>query len=49
MKRHIVLVIIVLLLGLFIAFSAAADAYASPSYDASLSFIKHKTDDGVPV
>jgi hypothetical protein len=41
MKRHIVLIIILILLGLFIAFSAA-----SHSYDDPLTFILHKTDDG---
>lgn len=49
MKRHIVLIIIVLLLGLFIAFSAAAHPYEGPPYDAPLTFIKHKTDDGRPI
>lgn len=49
MKRHIVLVIIVLLLGLFIAFSAAADPYAGPSYSASLTCTKKKADDERPV
>jgi len=41
MKRHIVLIIILILLGLFIAFSAAAHPY-----DAPLTFRKHLTDDG---
>jgi hypothetical protein len=41
MKRHFVLVIILILLGLFIAFSAAAHPYDSP-----LTFIPHKTEDG---
>ena len=41
MKRHTVLIIILIILGLFIAFSAAAHAY-----DAPLTFIEHKTDDG---
>ena len=40
-KRHFVLVIILILIGLFIAFSAAAHPYDDP-----LTFIKHKTDDG---
>ena len=41
MKRHIVLIIILILIGLFIAFSAAAHPY-----DAPLTFRKHLTDDG---
>ena len=44
MKRHTVLIIILILIGLFIAFSAAAHAY-----DSSLTFIEHKTDDGRPI
>jgi hypothetical protein len=40
MKRHTVLIIILIILGLFIAFSAAAHAYDSP-----LTSIEHKTDD----
>jgi hypothetical protein len=46
MKRHIVLIIILILLGLFLAFSAAAHPYDGPPYDAPLTFIEHKTDDG---
>jgi hypothetical protein len=40
-KRHFVLVIVLILLGLFIAFSAAAHPYDEP-----LTFRKHLTDDG---
>jgi hypothetical protein len=40
-KRHFVLITILILIGLFIAFSAAAHPY-----DAPLTFIEHKTDDG---
>jgi len=40
MKRHFVLIIILIIIGLFIAFSAAAHPYDSP-----LSVIEHKTDD----
>ena len=40
-KRHFVLVIILILIGLFIAFSAAAHPY-----DAPFTYIEHKTDDG---
>ena len=46
MKRHIVLIIVVMLLGLFIAFSAAAHPYDGPPHEAPLTFIEHKTDDG---
>jgi hypothetical protein len=46
MKRHIVLIIIFLLLGLFIAFSAASHPYEGPPYDAPLTFIEHQTEDG---
>ena len=45
-KRHFVLVIILILIGLFIAFSAAAHPYDAPPHDAPLTFIEHKTDDG---
>jgi hypothetical protein len=41
MKRHIVLVIILILLGLFIAFSAAAHPYEEP-----LTFMPHRSEDG---
>ena len=41
MKRHMVLVIILILIGLFVAFSAAAHPENSP-----LTFRKHLTDDG---
>jgi len=44
MKRHTVLIIILIILGLFIAFSAAAHPYDDP-----LTFILHKTDDGRPI
>lgn len=44
MKRHIVLIIILLILGLFVAFSAA-----SHSYDSALIFIEYETDDGRPI
>jgi len=40
-KRHFVLVVILILLGLFIAFSVAADPYDEP-----LTFRKHLTDGG---
>ena len=40
MKRHFVLIIILIIIGLFIAFSAAAYPYDSP-----LTVIEHKTDD----
>ncbi|MCP4429516.1 MAG: hypothetical protein GY806_00910 [Gammaproteobacteria bacterium] len=40
-KRHFVLIIILILIGLFLAFSAAAHPYNSP-----LTFRKHMTDDG---
>jgi len=43
-KRHFVLVIILTLIGMFIAFSAAAHPYDDP-----LTFILHKTDDGRPI
>jgi hypothetical protein len=43
-KRHFVLITILILIGLFIAFSAAAHPY-----DAPLTFIEHKTDDGRPI
>ena len=46
MKRRIVLIIILILLGLFIAFSAASHPYDGPPHDAPLTFIEHKTDDG---
>ena len=46
MKRRIVLVIILILVGLFLAFSVAAHPYAGSPYDAPLTFIEHKTDDG---
>jgi len=39
-KRHFVLITILILIGLFIAFSAAAHPYDSP-----LTSIEHKTDD----
>ena len=39
-KRHFVLITILILIGLFIAFSAAAHPYDSP-----LTFIDYKTDD----
>lgn len=41
MKRHFVLIIILIILGLFIAFSAASHPYDEP-----LTLIEHKTDDG---
>jgi len=41
MKRHMVLVIILILIGLFVAFSAAAHPENSP-----LTFIPHKSEDG---
>jgi hypothetical protein len=41
MKRHIVLVIIIIIVGLFLAFSAAAHPEYSP-----FTFIPHKTEDG---
>jgi len=41
MKRHIVLIIILILLGLFIAFSAASHFYDEP-----LKFFSHTTDEG---
>jgi hypothetical protein len=43
-KRHFVLVIILIILGLFVAFSAASHPYDDP-----LTFIEHKTDDGRPI
>ena len=46
MKRRIVLVIILILLGLFLAFSAASHPYDGPPHGAPLTFIEHKTDDG---
>jgi len=46
MKRRIVLIIILILLGLFVAFSAASHPYDGPPHDAPLTFIEHKTDDG---
>ena len=46
MTRRIVLIIVFLLLGFFIAFSAASHPYAGPPHDAPLTFIQHKTDDG---
>jgi hypothetical protein len=49
MKRHFVLVIILILLGLFIAFSAASHPYDGPPHNAPLTFIEHKTDDGRPI
>jgi hypothetical protein len=49
MKRHIVLIIILILLGLFIAFSAASHPYDGPPHNAPLTFIEHKTDDGRPI
>lgn len=48
-KRHFVLVIILILIGLFIAFSAAAHPYHGPPHEAPLTFIEHKTDDGRPI
>ena len=48
-RRHFVLVIILILLGLFIAFSAAAHPYDGPPHEAPLTFIEHKTDDGRPI
>ena len=48
-KRHIVLIIIVLLLGLFVEFIAASNPYVGPPYEAPMTFILHKTDDGRPV
>jgi len=48
-KRHIVLVIIILLIGLFVAFSAASHPYEGPPYEAPMTFILHTTDDGRPV
>ena len=48
-KRHIVLIIILILIGLFIAFSAAAHPYDGPPHAAPLTFIEHKTDDGRPI
>ena len=44
MKRHFVLIIILIILGLFIAFSAASHPYDDP-----LTFIEHKTDAGQPI
>jgi hypothetical protein len=44
MKRHFVLVIILIIIGLFIAFSAAAHPYDDP-----LTFVEHKTDAGLPI
>lgn len=41
MKRHIVLIIIFILIGLFIAFSAASHPYDDP-----FAFIEHKAEDG---
>lgn len=49
MKRHTVLIIILILIGLFIAFSAAAHPYDGPPHDAPMTFILHKTDDGRPI
>ena len=49
MKRHIILVIVLLLLGLFIAFSAAAHPYEGPPHEAPFTFIGHVTDDGRPI
>ena len=48
-KRHIVLVIIILLIGLFVAFSAASHPYEGPPYEAPMTFILHTTDDGRPI
>jgi hypothetical protein len=45
-KRHFVLILILIIIGLFIAFSAAAHPYDGPPYDAPLTFIEHKTEDG---
>jgi len=45
-KRHFVLITILILIGLFIAFSAAAHPYDGPPHEAPLTFIEHKTDDG---
>lgn len=49
MKRHLVLIVILLIIGLFLAFSAAAHPYEGIPQNAPLAFIKHKTDDGRPV
>lgn len=48
-KRHIVLVILILLIGLFVAFSAASHPYEGPPYEAPMTFILHTTDDGRPI
>ncbi len=49
MKRHWVLIIILVFLGLFIAFSAAAHPYEELPQEAPLAFIEHKTDNERPI
>ncbi len=49
MKRHIILVIVLLIIGLFIAFSAAAHPYEGPPHEAPFTFLPHVTDDGRPI
>ena len=49
MKRHWVLIIILLILGLFIAFSAASHPYEGIPQETPLAFIEHKTEDKRPI